>query len=146
MSTVIQAAGPTASRRSIRSTAAVLVGFVAVAMLSGVTDQVLHMMNVYPPWGEPMYAPGLNLLALSYRVLYTMLGGYVTARLAPCAPMRHVIVLAVVGAISGAASAIISVTAADIGPDWYPIAIAVTAFPSVWAGGRLYCSVAERSR
>jgi len=37
-----------------RSVGAVLAGFVVVAGLSLATDQVLHVLRVYPPWGEPM--------------------------------------------------------------------------------------------
>ena len=56
-----------------RSIGAIILGFVAVAVLSLGTDEVLHLLNVYPPWGEPMYDPRLNLLALSYRIVYTIL-------------------------------------------------------------------------
>jgi hypothetical protein len=63
--------------------AAVLLGFVAVFILSLGTDQVLHVLHVYPPWGQAMYEPGLNFLALSYRIVYTIIGAYITAKLAP---------------------------------------------------------------
>lgn len=53
-------------RRVWRSTLAVLLGFVAVVVLSLATDQLLHVLHVYPPWGQPMYDPGLSLLALAY--------------------------------------------------------------------------------
>lgn len=122
------------------SVAAVVAGFVTVAVLSVATDQVLHVLEVYPPWGEPMWSPWLNLLALTYRTVYTVLGGYVTARLAPRAPMRHVAILGVIGLVAGTAGAVAAITLADLGPDWYPVALAVLGFPSVWAGGRLYRS------
>jgi hypothetical protein len=35
----------------LRSAGAVLAGFFAVVVLSLVTDQVLHALQVYPPWG-----------------------------------------------------------------------------------------------
>jgi hypothetical protein len=44
-----------------------------------VNAALLHVLNVYPPWGEPMHDPGLNLLALSYRIVYTIVGGDLTA-------------------------------------------------------------------
>jgi len=125
-------------RRLVRSTAAVFVGFISVAVLSLGTDQVLHVLEVYPPWGQPMYEPGLNLLALSYRIVYTVLGGYLTAALAPHAPMRHVFVGATIGLIMGSAGAIVAIRVADLGPNWYPIALALTGFPCVWYGGKLY--------
>jgi len=57
------------SARRFRSAAAVLAGFLAVAVLSLVTDQILHVLQVYPPWGAPMWDPKLNLLALTYRTV-----------------------------------------------------------------------------
>ncbi|HKH71695.1 MAG TPA: hypothetical protein VKA59_10135 [Vicinamibacterales bacterium] len=120
-----------------RSILAVFGGFVAVVVLSLGTDQLLHVRQVYPPWGEPMYDTGLNALALSYRIIYTLLGGFITARLAPRAPMRHVMVLAQIGVVAGTAGAVAAITQADFGPNWYPIAIVVTAYPCTWLGGRL---------
>src|SRR5438445_13149562 len=76
-------------RRRLRSAGAVLFGFVAVVVLSLGTDQMLHVLRVYPPWGQPMYDPRLSLLALSYRILDTIFGSYLTAKYAPDAPMRH---------------------------------------------------------
>ena len=124
--------------RILRSTMALFVGFISVAVLSLGTDQVLHVLKIYPPWGKPMHDPSLNVLALSYRIVYTILGGYITASLAPHAPMRHVIVVGIVGFVAGSAGAITAITVADLGPDWYPIALALTAFPCVWLGGVLH--------
>jgi hypothetical protein len=122
----------------LRSAAAIFVGFFSVAVLSLGTDQVLHVLEVYPPWGEPMYDPGLNALALSYRILFTIAGGYITAILAPHSPMRHVAVVGVLGLLTGSAGAIVAIRLANLGPNWYPIALAVTGFPCVGLGGVLY--------
>ena len=75
MTIATQAAPVKSSRRWVRGTAAVVAGFSSVAALSLSTDQLMHALEVYPPWGEPMHGPGLNVLALSYRLLYTILGG-----------------------------------------------------------------------
>ena len=119
-----------------RSIVAVAAGFLTVVVLSLATDQLLHVLDVYPPWGQPMYETGLNALALSYRIVYTLLGGFITARLAPHTPMRHVMVLALIGLAAGTAGAIVAITQADLGPSWYPIALAVTAYPVTWLGGK----------
>jgi len=84
-----------------------------------------------------MVGTGLYLLALSYRIVYTVLGGFITARLAPRTPMRHVMVLCPIGLAAGIAGVIVALTRGDLGPNWYPIAIAVTAYPCTWLGGRL---------
>ena len=121
----------------MRSTVAVVLGFLAVVVLSLGTDQLLHVLQVYPPWGEPMHEPGLNLLALSYRIVYTVFGSYLTARLAPHSPMRHVWVLAGIGFVIGTAGAIAAIPM-NLGPAWYPIALALSALPCAWLGGVLY--------
>ncbi len=79
------------------STRALLAGFVTVLVLSLATDQLFHILGVYPPWGEPMRGTGQNLLALSYRVVYAVLGSYIAARLAPRNPMRHAMILGAIG-------------------------------------------------
>jgi hypothetical protein len=126
--------------RPLRSVLAVVAGFLSVALLSLATDQVLHVLEVYPPWGEAMWNPWLNLLALSYRMIYAVAGGYLTAVLAPVSPMRHVVIVGILGLIAGTAGAIAAITMADLGPNWYPIALAITAFPTTWLGGVLYTS------
>jgi uncharacterized protein YndB with AHSA1/START domain len=125
------------SRRLGRSTAAVLAGFGTVFVLSLGTDQILHMLKVYPPWGQPMSDP-LFLLATAYRVVYTVLGGYITARLAPHAPMRHALILGILGLVFGAIGVVVAITHRELGPLWYPIVIALTALPCTWVGGLLH--------
>jgi hypothetical protein len=84
-----------------------------------------------------MHDPVLNLLALSYRIAYTVVGGYIAARLAPHTPLRHAFVLGVIGLLFGVIG-VIATSGLDLGPRWYPIAIAVTALPCPWLGGFLY--------
>lgn len=127
----------TQPRRRWQSAGAVVLGFVAVVVLSLGTDQVLHWLEVYPPWGQPMRETGDNLLALAYRCVYAVVGSYIAARLAPDAPMRHALVLGVVGFLLSLAGAIATIPM-DLGPAWYPIALVVTAFPCAWLGGVLH--------
>lgn len=128
------AAGP---KQILQSGLAVIAGFLTVAVLSTLTDLPLHGLGIYPPNGEPMFQSELNLLALSYRIVFTVLGGYITARLAPSHPAIHVLVLGLIGLVTGSLGAMVSMQA-NLGPDWYPIALAVTALPCVWLGGWLY--------
>ncbi len=123
--------------RILRSVAAIFIGFFTVVVLSLGTDQVLHVLEVYPPWGQAMHESGLNLLALSYRTAFNVLGGYLTARVAPAQPLRHATVLGGVGTVIGTLGAIATIPM-NLGPAWYPIALAVTAVPSCWLGGVLF--------
>jgi peptidoglycan/LPS O-acetylase OafA/YrhL len=116
---------------------AVAGGFVVTALLSLGTDAVMHATGVFPPWGEPM-AGGLFVWATVYRIIFTVLGGYVTAALAPRRPMSHVMVLGVIGTLAALAGAVATRNAGPaFGPRWYPILLIVTALPCVWAGGVL---------
>src|SRR5689334_9361050 len=135
----VQATAPGREPRNLwRSTGAVVLGFVAVVILSLGTDQLLHLLKVYPPWGQPMFEPRLNFLALSYRLVYAVIGSYIAARFAPRNPMRHAIVLGVVGFIVSVPGVIFISTHRELGPVWYPVALAITALPCAWLGGALY--------
>jgi hypothetical protein len=125
------------AHRLWHSTGAVLMGFLTVLVFSIGTDEVLHVIEVYPPWSQLLYDTGLLLLALCYRIVYTVAGGYITARFAPRDPICHAIVLGVVGLLMGAAGAIATIPM-NLGPAWYPIALAVTALLCSWLGGVLY--------
>jgi hypothetical protein len=82
----------------LRSIWAFVAGFFTVALLSMATDTVLEALKVFPPIGQPQaLLPWMLALALVYRTVFTVLGGYVTAALAPSNPMRHVRVLGVFG-------------------------------------------------
>lgn len=137
------AASATTRHRTLRSIGAVAAGFLTVALLSLVTDEILHVLGVYHPWGQPMYEVGLNVLAFTYRSLFTVAGMYLTARLAPRAPMRHALVCGAIGTIvaTGAAFATIPM---HLGPPWYPILLALTPVPLAWLGAKL-CIARRRS-
>jgi hypothetical protein len=130
-------AAPGRSSTRGRSIAAVGVAIVANVVLSVAVDQLFHVLAVYPPWGQPMHESGDNLLALSYRIAFGILAGYMTARLAPRQPMRHVKVLGLIALVLASLGVLVTFAGPDLGPAWYPIALAITAYPCVWLGGRL---------
>ena len=114
-------------------------------VLSLATDQIFHILGVYPPWGEPMRGTGQNLLALSYRVVYAVLGSYIAARLAPRNPMRHAMILGAIGLVLSTLGAVGGI-AADLGPIWFPIALVLTTLPCAWLGGFIHEAITEKDR
>ena len=120
-----------------KSVGAVLAGLVTIFVTHLGTDQVMHEVGIFPPWGEPMYDPALNALALAYRCIFSVLGCYLTARLAPRAPMGHALALGLIGTVLSTAG-VIATSGMDLGPRWYPIALAVSALPSAWLGGAMH--------
>ncbi len=129
-------------RRVGRSILAVLVGLVVVFVLSLGTDQLFHVLGIYPPWGQAMNDTGDNVLALSYRLVFNVLGCYLAARLAPRNPMRHAMILGAIGLVLSIVGAIGAISM-KVGPAWYPILLALSALPCAWVGGMLH---AQRHR
>lgn len=122
-----------------RSAGALLAGFVAIVVLSLGTDQLFHVLGVFPPWGEPMNEFGDNLLALAYRCVYGVLGSAIAARLAPRAPMGHALALGAIG-LPLSAAGMFAALRMELGPAWYPIALFLTVLPCAWLGGLLHRS------
>jgi hypothetical protein len=115
---------------------AVIAGMLFTVIVTTLVDLLLHAVNIFPPADTPL-SDELALLATSYRIVISIIGAWLTARLAPHKPMKHAIVLGVVGTILG----IIGVVATwnlGLGPKWYSIALAVLAIPQCWVGGLLF--------
>lgn len=122
--------------RILQGIGAVLAGFVAVVALSMGVDAVLHAAHYFPPEREGMWDPVQNAVALAYRSLFTIAGGWIAARLAPFRPMTHAAVLSALGLAAGLAGVIFTWDM-NLGPHWYPIALAVEAVPLTLLGGWL---------
>jgi hypothetical protein len=115
---------------------AVAAGVLFVIVVTTIIDIALHLLDVFPPMGMPL-DDRLSLIALSYRIPITIAGAYLTATLAPANPMKHAIILGVVGTVLGGLG-ILATLGKGLGPAWYPISLAVLAIPQCWAGGQLY--------
>jgi uncharacterized membrane protein len=80
----------------------------------------------------------LFMLAIAYRSLYSVLGCYLTARLAPNRPMLHTLVLGVIGLVLSIAGALATWNKGrEFGPRWYPLALVVLSIPLAWVGGKI---------
>ena len=120
------------------SARAVVAGLLTVILLSTLVDVVLHATAVFPPWGETM-SDALFVVASSYRLLIGVLGGYVTARLAPHGATRHAMVLGGIGfLLSLAGTLAIAGRGPGFGPLWYPLLLVASAVPCSWAGAKIF--------
>lgn len=120
--------------KTLKSIGAVLGGFLIVVILSIATDTILEKAGIFPPPTEGLFITWMLALAFAYRTIYTVLGGYVTAALAPTNPSKHVMILGIIGTVMGCLGI---VAGWNLSQHWYPIALAVAAYPSVWLGGKL---------
>jgi hypothetical protein len=120
----------------MKSVLAVAGAIVAVFVLSLGTDEILHIVGLYPAWGVRMSDP-LFALATAYRLVFNVAGGFICAKLAPQNPMKHVWILAWIGLGLSALGVAGSLARPDIGPMWYPVILFLSAVPCTWLGGRL---------
>jgi hypothetical protein len=118
----------------LKSTGAVLAGLIFIVITSAVMDALLENTGVLPK--ENLFVgPGLILMVLGYRAVLSLIGCYLTARLAPSNPMAHALSLGVIGIIF---SAVGTIAMADRGPAWYGWTLTALALPIAWLGGKLY--------
>ena len=114
-----------------------LAGLLFVIIITTATDALMHATGIFPPLGQPM-ADSLFVLALAYRLIYGIVGGYITARLAPDQPVKHALVLGCIGFVLALAGTVATWNRGpQFGPKWYPLLLAATAIPTAWIGGKL---------
>lgn len=134
---------------TLKSIGAVLAGVVGIILTTTFVDIALHATHVYPPMPDPQagvpvtpLTGKLALLASSYRLVISIAGAYVTAKLSPGKPMRDALILGLVGTALGTAGAVATWNL-NMGPHWYAVSLAVLAIPQCLFGGWLY---ARRSK
>lgn len=119
-----------------RSVLAVLTGLAFTIVVSTIIDHLLHIAEVYPPWGQAMWETSDNILALSYRIVIGVMSGYIVAKLAPKAPIKHALALGAIGTVLTVAGTFAAMSM-NLGPLWYPVLLAVSLIPTVYAGAKL---------
>jgi hypothetical protein len=125
----------TRSPNTRKSVLAVVAGVVAIIVVTTLVDVLLHAVGVFPPLDVPI-DDRLAAIATAYRIVISIAGAFLTAWMAPEKPMKHALILGVVGTFLGILGVVASV-GKGLGPTWYPIALAVLAIPQCWVGGRL---------
>ncbi len=136
--TVSQSSQPQ-QRRIGRSVLAILVPIIGGIVLTIATDEIFHLVHVFPAWGASMvgYDKALGLATI-YRTVYGVLGSYVAAWLAPRRPMWHAMLLGVLGFAVSILGAVATWNGGPaFGPHWYPVALVILALPTAWLGGKL---------
>jgi hypothetical protein len=90
--------------------------------------------------GQTMSDP-LFVLATAYRIVFGIVGCWLTARLAPNRPFFHAMILGAIGLVLSTAGAF---AMGDMGPRWYALVIIAINFPCVWIGAWLATLSPER--
>jgi len=124
---------------------AVIAGLAFVVILSMGLDAVMHRSGIFP--AEPTgMSTGDWVLALSYRLVIAIGGGWITAKLAQSRAVFLAVVLGIIGTVVGLAGlAAAWMMRPNLGPLWYPLLLVVTAIPCTWLGARLAGTRGARS-
>ena len=119
----------------LRSILAIVVGFLVIGGLVGVTDLGMHSMfaSRFAPNGG-MTDPTLLLVTEGYVFVYAAFGCWLCARIAGRRPMFHALVLGVLGFIFNIVGT--SMTW-QLYPAWYHIVALILVMPAAWLGGRI---------
>ncbi len=123
----------------LKSIGAVIAGLVAIFVLSYATDALLETAGILQT-GTPLPIYGSELLItaiLIYRLVYSVVGCYIAARLAPNYPMRHAFALGVLGLVLSIGGAIVA-TQQSLGPAWYAWGLVAFTLPCAWMGGKYH--------
>lgn len=121
-------------KETLKSIGAVIAGFALLVILSMITDSILErtgIMKTEPFVENPVWLIALIIL---YRTVFTTIGCYLTARIAPNQPMKHALILGTIGVVL----TILGLIAMwDTPPRWYPISLIVLTLPAAWLGGKM---------
>lgn len=116
---------------------AVIAGLAVVIVVSTGLDFVMHKTGIFSMDNTEMTTANW-LLALSYRLVAAIAGGWITARLAQSRPVFFAVVLGIIGTVIGLAGLFVAWAARpQLGPLWYPALLVITAIPCTWLGGKL---------
>lgn len=118
-----------------RSILAIVVGFLVIGALA--TGTSMAVMKAAPasfgPGGSTDSVPMLLLMTLYVGIIATA-GCYLTARLAPNRPMRHALILGVLGLIFNIVG---TAQTWALYPAWYHLLALAMVMPYAWLGGWL---------
>jgi uncharacterized BrkB/YihY/UPF0761 family membrane protein len=121
--------------RALKSVVALLAGFILGAVLSIATDALMEKLGVFSMADFKNTSMGILIIVILYRFMFNAIGCYLTAKLAPNNPMRHVMIIGVVGTVLSVSGTVVMWEKAI---PFYNIAIILISFPSAWIGGKIY--------
>src|SRR5262249_61371997 len=110
-------------------------GLSVISTVTRIAIAVLPPTGSYPPWMQPV-PDSQAAVATAYRILISIAGCWITARLAPQQPMKHAMILGAIGVVLSAIGAAVTWNR-GLGPHWYPLLLVVISMPCAWVGGKL---------
>jgi len=115
---------------------AIVAGVLFIVITHVGTDWILETTGIFPPPEQGLHVPWMAATALAYRIIFSIAGCYLAARLAPSRPMLHSLILGTIGLLLSMLGTVVNIKM-DLGPMWYPIGLVVVSLPCAWLGGWL---------
>jgi hypothetical protein len=123
----------------LRSIGAIAAGLLTLVVLCVLTDALLVAIHLLPsPQAHHPYALVSLGVVTFYCAVYTLVGGYVTARLAPTRPVAHAVILGVLGM---ALSTLGTMNSWQIGNGWNAITLVAEGIPLCWLGALIWTQI-----
>lgn len=123
------------NKQILKSIGAILAGFALGAILSITTDSILEKLGIMSMENFQQSSFVIIVLVIVYRFIFNVVGCYLTAKLAPNKPMKHVIIIGIIGALL---SILAAIALWDKAIPFYNITIILISIPSAWVGGKLF--------
>ena len=120
----------------LKSIGAVFAGLIFIFITHSGVDLILESLGIFTPPTERFDTPWMLATAMIYRTLLSIAGCFLTGVLAPSRPMLHALILGLIGLALSTAAAVVTIPM-NLGPAWYPIALAVVSVPCGWIGGAM---------
>ncbi|HEY4127062.1 MAG TPA: hypothetical protein VGN70_03360 [Gammaproteobacteria bacterium] len=128
----------------LRSIGAISAGLLTLVVLCVITDAVLVKLNLLPsPDAHRPHTLAFLGVVIAYCTIYTLVGGYVTARLAPIRPAAHAVMMGVAGM---AMSTFGTMHNWQIGDGWNAITVVAEGIPLSWLGALVWTQIVRRHR
>jgi hypothetical protein len=124
------------NKNIFKSIGAVVAGLVFIGVTHSTIDAILENMGVLPK-GNLYVSTSLILFVIFYRAVFSLIGCYLTAKLAPKESMKHALILGGIGTLLSLTGAIVTANM-NLGPAWYAWSLVAIALPIAWLGGKLY--------
>jgi len=119
----------------VRSVLAIVAGFLFIGLLAFATDGVAHTLrpDIFGPNSSTSNVPYL-VIAIIYVGVYATVGCWLAAVIAGRWPMRHALILGVLGLVFN----LVAVPGMwRLFPHWYTVVSLILVMPFAWLGGRL---------
>lgn len=124
-----------ATNSTIKSIGAILAGFVLTVILSLGTDFALNAVGFLKMENFKENSTIVVLVVIIYRFIFNVVGCYLTAKLAPSNPLKHCLIIGIIGTVLSLAA---SIAMWNEAVPFYNISVILMSIPSAYVGAKLY--------